>query len=49
MRDSFGAGHAGRLRSIAIQLAAANDAQAVELPIGSFIVPSAHYLEPFAV
>jgi len=49
MRDGFGTGHARRLRSIAIQFATADDAQAVEFPIGSFIVSSAHYLEPFAV
>ena len=36
MGDGFGAGHAGRLEGVGIELAAADDAEAVELPVGSF-------------
>src|SRR5580658_8542455 len=42
-RDGFGAGHTGRLWRVGVQFAAANDAQAVVLPVGFFVT-----LEPVA-
>src|SRR5580704_12397510 len=36
-RDGFGAGHARRLRRVAVEFAAANDAQAVSFPVGHFV------------
>src|SRR5271156_1819361 len=35
-RDGFSAGHARGLRRVAVEFAAANDAQAVSFPVGSF-------------
>ena len=37
MRDGLGAVHAGRLRSVDVEFAAADDAQAVVLPVGGFV------------
>lgn len=34
--DGFGAGHAGSLEGVGIELAVADDAEAVEFPVGSF-------------
>ena len=37
MGDGFGAGHAGGLRSISVEFAAADDAQAISFPVGHFV------------
>ena len=34
--DGFGAGHAGSLEGVGVELAVADDAEAMELPVGSF-------------
>jgi hypothetical protein len=45
--DGFGAGHAGSLQGVGVELAVADDAEAVEFPVGRFGLRFRH-VEPLA-